>query len=206
MPFPLMIKIHTEGVLDGFGFRKSFINSMIRNAYYAMGKRWHEEYRPLHFTERGKRRYKMAPRQGEGKRMRGYYKDEQAYYRARFIAMGRKGKYVPKRWKRSYTGRKDAEKHHTKPLVWSGESESLTERLDIRATKNGVKVVLNAPRLNFTRITQDDSGVVINMIEETTKVLPSEFSDLLRVGERSIQDSIKFATGKNRKTQVFSGG
>ncbi|HUX15040.1 MAG TPA: hypothetical protein VMW52_01120 [Phycisphaerae bacterium] len=55
--------------------------------------------------------------------------------------------YTPRQ--RGYTESKLEKFGHSNPLEWTGESKRGAAREDVRATFNGVRVVLHAPKLNF---------------------------------------------------------
>jgi hypothetical protein len=99
-------------------------NNVKRAAWEDCGMFWLKDIRPKHFTVAGAREYGYTPRSGEGQ----------------------SGKLF---W-RSYTGRKQKSKGHTRPLVWSGELEELskTGRITATATANRshCKVALSAAR------------------------------------------------------------
>lgn len=84
----------------------------------------HQRHMPKHFTLAGAREYGYTPRQGEqpGLSRKQYF--------------------------RSYTGRKQQEKGHRRPLVWSGASELLAKIRDVRGTSRRVRLVQHARGLN----------------------------------------------------------
>ncbi len=124
------------------------LNNCHRDAAANMGEFWHERFRAKHFTNAGATEYGYTPRQGERGRPSGKFRS-------------------------SYTGRKLTKFGHTRPLVYTGESERRTRQLDVRATaKRGearVRVVLHAPALNFRY-----SGSPIDMRYEMTTVSQRE--------------------------------
>lgn len=146
-------------------------NAIHRGAAQEMGYYWHANFRAKHFTTAGATEYGYAARQGE----RGN--------------IGRRG------FKRSYTGRKLTRFGHTKPLVWSGDSEALSRIRDVRAVaKSGAavgRVVIHASKLNFR-----PSGGKINMREEVTKISAGEAPILVGVAEKYL----------NEKYQAIRGG
>lgn len=127
---------------------KRVLNDCHRDAAANMGSFWHERFREKHFTNAASSEYGYHPRQGERGR-------------------------PSKKFSSSYTGRKLREKGHTRPLVYTGESERRTRQLDVRATaKRGearVRVVLHAPALNFRY-----AGSPIDMRDEVTTVSQRE--------------------------------
>lgn len=77
---------------------------------------------PKHFTVAGGREYNYTPRKGEGKTGKEFWK--------------------------SYTGQKKKTKGHTRPLVYSGESETLAKIPDIRSGRRMARIVQHARGLN----------------------------------------------------------
>lgn len=82
----------------------------------------HSLYMAKHFTVAGGREYGYKPRAGEGKSGKAFW--------------------------RSYTGRKKRQKGHQRPMVWSGEQETLARIMDIRANRNRARIVQHARGLN----------------------------------------------------------
>lgn len=121
--------------------RKS-IGKITKAAFEVMGIMWHKRYRAKHFTQAGAREYGYTPRRGEQ------------------VTRSRGAGY-----KRTYTGRKLQKFHHTRPLVYSGQTEALTRIRDVRSTSKGARVVLHANRLNMR-----NPVTSINMREEMTRV------------------------------------
>lgn len=103
-------------------------NEIHRQTALEMGDHWFHNFRAKHFTTAGASEYGYTPRQGE------------------------RGNAGLKGFRRSYTGRKLRLKGHTRPLVYSGQSENLTKIKDVRATatKEEAKgrVVIHAPTFN----------------------------------------------------------
>jgi len=122
---------------------------------------------PKHFTQAGAREYGYTARKGEG------------------MSVSDKGFW------RSYTGQKLRKMHHTKPMVWAGESERRSRQQDIRATSNGVRIVLHTPHLAMQN---PDSAV--NMAEEMGTVSGAEAHVIGVVFRDSIQRSLAAITGQ----------
>lgn len=149
---------------------KRVINDIHRAGMRELGLEWHNEYRPLHFRNLATTRYGYTPRQGE---------------RGRTVS----------NFNRSYTGRKLAEFDHTRPLVYTGESERATQSPTIEATaKRGsarVAVRMRAYKLNYRY-----PGSPINMRAELQTVIPAEeqaladgLRDFLARNYRAVGDS-----------------
>lgn len=130
-------------------------NDIHRDAAKFAGIYWHTHFRPLHFRNLATRRYGYAFRQGEN-------------------LQGAKG------FRASYTGQKLRKYGHTRPLVFSGNSERLTEIQDVRATATGgqyggarARVVMPAPTLNLRRWPSSP-----DMRKELTTVIPEEIEEI----------------------------
>lgn len=149
-----------------------------RDAFRAVGEHWHEKFRPVHFTHRGARKYGYKPRQGQ--RTAGEPPTTTSS-RRRFAS--------------SYTGRKLRKWGHTRPLVYSGESEALTRFLDVRATSKGSRVVMRAPTLNLR-----SSPSAPNMREELTRITPDERSELIDVLNSAFTERMKAARDAHTTT------
>ena len=95
-----------------------------RDSWTDVGRLWHNDLRPKHFTHQGAREYGYAPRsgaRGSGRRFAG-----------------------------SYTQRKLKKFGHTKPLVYTGEGEALTRVRVISSNVKRVQVKMTAARkFNF---------------------------------------------------------
>lgn len=122
---------------------------MLNNA----GVKWHRDYRPKHFTKAGAREYGYEPRGGEQRSGSPF--------------------------KGSYTAKKLRLFGHTRPLVFTGESEARTRVRDIRANSKRVRVVMNAPALNFRPTPQSP-----DLRDEMTRVSPAEQDEIVRESEK----------------------
>lgn len=144
---------------------KRVLNDIHRAGMRQLGQQWHADYRPLHFRNLATTRYNYAPRQGE---------------RGRTVA----------NFKRSYTGRKLAEHGHSRPLVYSGESERATQTPNIEAVaKRGsarVAVKMRAYKLNYRY-----QGSPIDMRAELQTVIPAE--------SQALADGLSAFLGRNYK-------
>ena len=104
------------------GISKKRWREILKAAWMAPGRLWHEEMLPNHFTMAAYGEYKYQPRHGM-KMVKGSKREE-----------------------RSYSGRKRLYKRHNLPLVWSGRLKKEVMRIqDIRPTSKGVTVVLHGP-------------------------------------------------------------
>ena len=110
----------------------------------------HVKYMAKHFTGEGAREYGYQKRAGEGT--------------------------SGKQFARSYTGRKNRQKGHMRPLVWSGASEILAKIRDVRATKHRATLVQHARGLN-----RRNPRSQINMAAEIRTVSERELQQALRL-------------------------
>jgi hypothetical protein len=143
------VDVKGTGILSKRLGKRTFNNQVLKPSYQDIGVRWHVDYRKKHFTHGATREYNYTPRKGEA-------------------GSGR-------RFKGSYTAKKLAAKGHTKPLVYTGESERLTRLRDVRATFKGARVVLKANKLNFRA-----KNSRINMRREMTTISNAEAEHLTR--------------------------
>jgi hypothetical protein len=156
---------------------KRVLNDIHRAGMRQLGEKWHTEYRPLHFRNLASTRYNYTPRQGE---------------RGRTVA----------NFNRSYTGRKLAKFGHTRPLVYTGESERASQTPTIEAVaKRGsarVAVRMRAYKLNYRY-----AGSPIDMRAELQTVIPAE-SQALADGLRDFLARNYRAVG-DQSTTVIKG-
>jgi len=161
-------EIKSRGVVPGLP--KRTYNGFLKRAYFLLGLWWHTKCRPKHFTRAGAREYHYTPRQGE----RGSASEN-----------ARRG------FRSTYTGQKLRRMGHTLPLVWSGLSRAMTAIRNIRASFKGVKVVLNAPTLNYRR-----PGSPIDKRREMTTVSEAERQRGLKI----------LAAGLDAQLRQYRGG
>jgi hypothetical protein len=134
-------------------------------AYEKAGIFWHREHRPKHFTTKGGSEYNYQARQGE----RG----------------------SGKAFKRSYTARKLRKYGHTRPMVWSGQSEAFSRIRDVRSTSKGVRVVMALPR-HFFQFRKDLNQP--NLAEELSRVSEAEQEQIAKVLDAEIQQQLDAST------------
>jgi len=79
-----------------------------------------------------------------------------------------------------YVRKKLRVKGHNRPMVWSGESETLARIRDVRATRNQARLVQHARGLNRRRPTS-----LVYMNKEITAVAPPEVKEAARVAART---------------------
>jgi len=145
------------------------LRRILKEGYQYIGIFWHRHYRAKHFTREAYQEYYYTPRKGEGKTGKAFW--------------------------RSYTGRKQRRFGHTRPLVWSGESERASRRRDVRATSKGVKIFIHANKLNFRNPHSN-----INMREEMTRVSTRERETLVERMAWKVNRDLAAITDKTRVT------
>lgn len=126
----------------------------------------HHLYMAKHFTVAGGREYGYKPRQGEGKSGKEFW--------------------------RSYCGQKKRKKGHQRPLVFSGESETLARIMDIRADSKRARIVQHARGLN-----RRNPNSAIRMNEEIRAISDKEvradvelFAEIFQDGLSKLGDRI----------------
>jgi len=122
---------------------------LMRESFIYAGGRYHARYMALHFTTAGAAKYGYRPRAGERSGI-----GSRAFFR-------------------SYTGRKQREQKHVRPLVWSGVSETLARIRDVRATKTTGRIVQHARGLN-----RRNPNSEINMVDEIRSVAADEAAEV----------------------------
>ena len=149
-------------------------NRVQKEEFARVGYQWGEEYRPRHFAEDASQRY-------------GY--------------IARKGERLPrgsKAYERSYTGRKEAQVGHTRPLEFSGKSREASERYRVRGIGQGeaagARVSMPTPTLNYRHPKSQ-----IRMADELRSVTPAEENELGRFLEARVALRLRTATVNQTK-------
>lgn len=168
MPVQIGIDLHVpEWLAELLSARRR--GNLVKKVFQAIGQRWGEEFLPKHFTAE-QSKYDFAPRGGQ------------------------QAGTVGKKFWRSYTGRKQKKYGHTLALVYSGRSAQQARGFQVHATRNGAKVTVPAPTLNYrTR------GSDLDMADEVRRITPDELRSLAAYGTRVLERSIKEVTGVRTK-------
>lgn len=162
------------------GMKLSKFNEVMRNAWQRVGEYWHQNYLGLHFGPGAKQRYGYIDRSGEGSRMT-------------YSTKAKNGS-VELSEQRKYTQRKHDRFGHSDPLEFTGRSRRATRQLDVRATRNGARVVLHAPAFNFKNLHSP-----INMADEVRAILPEEFRQLEIIMMRKIEQQLARASNNSKR-------
>jgi hypothetical protein len=157
----IQITIIEQGATPGI--LKKHWNALVKHCWEAMGNHWHAHLREKHFTHSGATEYGYDKRQGE------------------------RGNPGDKGFRSSYTGRKLRKFGHSLPLVWSGASRTLSRIRNVRTTKDGARVVMNMPTLNFRK---GKLGKGRTMREEMTTVSARERVELAGVWDKAFQERV----------------
>lgn len=153
------------------GILKRDHGRLMRESFVHAGEWYHATYMADHFTRAGARKYGYRPRKGEQ------------------AGIG------TKRYFASYTGRKQKRHGHTRPLVWSGASETLARIRDVRATRNRGRIVQHARGLN-----RRNPHSNINMAEEVRTVADFEARELVQqFGRHYREQASKIKTRRTRR-------
>ena len=153
------LRVKYTGAVPGVARKK--LTPWKKAAYLAAGIDWHRHALPQHFTKAGARKYGYAPRAGEsGNTRRGGFR-------------------------KSYTGRKLARMGHTRPLVYSGTSETLCRMRDVRVTSKSARVILRAPGLN-----RRNPHSRVDMRAEVTEQTQADIDRAARAFDRELQTQI----------------
>lgn len=125
---------------------------------------WHRDMLPLHFTHEGARLYGFGKRKGENHRGSNN-----------------------RRFRQSYTGRKEAKMGHTLPNVYSGLSRRLARQFVATSTTKGVAVKLQMTARNY----KHRHGSNVNQFREYSAVAKSEQNTLTRSHDRRINSKLR---------------
>lgn len=129
---------------------RATMNKLLKEGYRLIGLYWQKHILPKHFTHAGAREYQYTPRKGEagsGRSFRG-----------------------------SYTAKKLKRQGHTKPLVYTGESERSAKTGRVTSTSKGVRVTIPARALNFKPPRSN-----INMRREVTRISEADAEKLTKL-------------------------
>lgn len=109
------------------------VRAGVIDAMGVVAKTWHDRYLPGHFTQAGGKKYGYQPRAGEN--------ESAKIPNPGYSANSRLGFSSPKmieNWK--YAWRKRKIKRHSRPLVWSGQSEEMAKaavKVSVRRLRAG---------------------------------------------------------------------
>lgn len=155
---------HIQQTLSGpvpSKFRKAWTVEA-KAAWDETARVWHRRYRDKRFTHEGAREYKFTRRSGMN--LRGANR---------------------KRYKRTYSGRKESKFGHTLPNVWSGLSRRLAKQIVTRPKSKGVRI----PLAMTARYPIPNSQ--INQLREYRAVSEREQTFLTKDHDRRINKRLK---------------
>jgi len=159
-----------EGAVPGGNFRRREWNRLKKAECEELGLYGHREMRPVHCTAAGAREYSYTPRAGESGNARRDF------------------------W-RSYTGRKQKDRGHRRPLVHSGEALQLSATARIVATSGGVKV--RYPQLRKLNLRNPNSK--IDMRAEFTAISRGDSDRLLRLFDKRMDRHLRRLRSSQRR-------
>jgi hypothetical protein len=130
----MFVKVNITEIGATPGILKRELNGILKSCWEAVGMHWHLKMRPKHFTQAGAAEYGYTPRKPsyEAKKKRAA------------MTANVHGRKAAGTWNDNSRARGEAN-----PLVWTGESREATRIANVAATKNGVRIIMNAPRLNW---------------------------------------------------------
>lgn len=120
---------------------KQKVKGVVRESLFAAIKHWHTAIMPGHFTVRGGRKYNYQPRSGEN--------EPALVPREMASMMTRGGKTFVARQKlnQKYYHKKLRKLGHSRPLVYSGNSEAAARSgIRLRGTSDQAKGLLSMPK------------------------------------------------------------
>ncbi len=137
---------------------KSAFNAASKTAWYAAALHFHTEFRDRRFEEDHQRAAGFALRKGQG------------------MARGSKA------YRRSYTGRKEARRGHTRALEFTGDTRKAVRSASISSTSNrGRAAYRGASKFSFRHPKSR-----IRMQDEFRRLLDSEITELAEVYDREL--------------------
>ncbi len=150
-------------IARGKGVARRELRNLLTDAYIHIGRTWHRDIRPKHFTNRASAVYHYAARQGEA------------------------GNPDPHGFKSSYTGRKLHIAKHTRPREMTGQSRMQTAaRAMIAATSKSARVTMNVGNLSWPH----PSGR-INMAAELRRLSTDDQTTLSREFDRFLAGGLR---------------
>ncbi len=108
-------------------------------------------------------------------------------------------KYGYRRRTRKYREAKKRVKGHSRPLVWSGESERRSSRSRITGTASRVRMFINAPNLNFS---PKGGEKRIDMLDEVTRVTNADARAVFGVVRKRFHERRRRLRGIRRTHRI----
>lgn len=162
---PATFTITTTGLPK---LRKADIRAAKKAAMWDVANQWHIQFKDLHFTPRGARRYRYAPRL------------------TKFITQGLV------RFKKGPKGRRVPMAPSGDPLVWSGRSKVLSVAKMIIAKSTWSRVT--SPIRSFNRPTIGNPRMPPGtMVKEYRRIVPAEWRVLNKVASNSVARELKIS-------------
>jgi hypothetical protein len=169
--FLIRTRIEYRGAIAALLKRSEFNKMILKPSWQKTGVHWSQHFWEKHFTEAGAAEYAYLPRAGQ------------------LLPRG------SKRYRESYTGRKERQMGHTRPLEWSGDLKRESRRQMIQATSKGVTVRMRARKANWR-----NPKSRINMAEELGTLSIREQRELRGVLDKGIQGGIDRIRSRITKT------
>lgn len=197
-----MFSIHVISTGVTFDGLKRHLQAAKKIAHTDIGNSWQKDVLPDHFKMVAYERYDYADRGGMAQEK---LREKAAKLLKRFQANSRKrgvksnstmATAMRAAERSSYVARKRREKHHSLPLVFSGQARTAALNRDVRATSSKTDVVINARILNF----RQPGGP--NMFEEVTTVIPSEQEAIEKEFLASLERELKKSKPVQRRRVV----
>ena len=167
-----------------------------QKALVEVGQYWHREILPIHFTTAAYGKYGYRQRGANKKGQRG----KQLYTKAGepfFLYYDAQGvKHIVPGAMTDYNARKQREKGHQNPLVWSGALKAvLTAAARFEATPTKVRILMQGGPSWLKGRIAFNKGRGPNMEAEITKVTPGELHTLAEVAANSLSRQLNMAQG-----------
>lgn len=164
-----MLKISWTKTGPVAGMKRADEHRAQKETYEEMGLYWVDEHLPKHFTHAGAREYHYTERESFESGIRSF--------------------------NRSYQGQKLRKFGHTLPLMKTGAGMRRLRVRDVRPTKDGATVVLNAPVFNLS-----NKYSRVDMRAELTAISDRDELELQETGDDAFQGRIDAIRDQTTKT------
>ena len=156
-------------------------NDLVREAWSEVGAFWHQRFLKKHFTVEGGKEYDYAPRSGDGKSGKAFW--------------------------RSYQGRKQRKYGHQNPLEWSGDLKQRAQvaRITTTATSSGSTCKVTLPQAQKANFKNKWSDPRLDMADELTRVSDAEGDEIVEMFNDTLQGKLEALEYAREVSQPIGG-
>lgn len=180
-----MIRNMSIKVRRGAGAIKAAKKDALQAGGWAMGKRWHEQFLPKHFTMGATERYSYAQREGAGDQ--AFFPNETHEiltnkHGAKYFRWKKDGNWYTSHGFAGYMMRKWNKFHHQLPLVFTGAlRDAVTKSVTLVAGERGLRIIMKGPAWlkGFSKF-RGRNGTGPDMYRELTTIIQDEAEALAR--------------------------